>query len=146
MRRKKEAVIDLHIINSIPHYASLSPSFSWMILRISSCFSAEIPIASRASRVPQSGQISVVLSFRERAGASVKVLPQTGHTFGSFLSVFMLLSFMMKFKSLTPAVRKFCGLPSSALRCSYLLLMHTLSSYKSFIFNGFQLSHHCFPD
>ena len=34
---------------------------------------------------------------------------------------------MMKFKSLTPAVRKFCGSPPFALRCSHLLLMHTLS-------------------
>ena len=35
---------------------------------------------ARASIIPQSGQMSVALSARERAGRSVYLLPQIGHT------------------------------------------------------------------
>ena len=48
-----------------------------MILIIFSCSSAETPMLSKASRVPQSGQICVFGYFLERAGTPPYCAPQS---------------------------------------------------------------------
>ena len=61
----------------------------WMASRICSCSSAPTPMLSRASRVPQSGQISVVPSVLDKAGCLPYLAPQRGHIRIRSVSLFM---------------------------------------------------------
>ena len=61
----------------------------WMASRICSCSSIPTPMLSRASRVPQSGQISVIPSVLDKAGCLPYLAPQRGHIRIRSVSLFM---------------------------------------------------------
>ena len=61
----------------------------WMVSRIWSCSVAPTPMLSRASRVPQSGQISVVPSVLDKAGGAAYLSPHRGHIRIRSISLFM---------------------------------------------------------
>nr|DAZ33290.1 MAG TPA: hypothetical protein [Caudoviricetes sp.] len=60
-----------------------------MVSIISSCSSLLTPMLASASRVPQSGQISVLPSALERAGVLAYLAPQRGHIRMCSVSLFM---------------------------------------------------------
>ena len=60
-----------------------------MVSRIWSCSTAPTPMLSRASRVPQSGQISVVPSVLDKAGGAAYLSPHRGHIRIRNISLFM---------------------------------------------------------
>ena len=61
----------------------------WMASRTCSCSSVPTPMLSRASRVPQSGQISVVPSALDKAGGAAYLSPHRGHIRIRSISLFM---------------------------------------------------------
>ena len=81
-----------HILTLKPHYikrfsdnnvhkhqrSELCIFEPWIIPRIFSCSAAETPMLSKASRVPQSGQICVLGYFLDRAGTPPYCAPQSG--------------------------------------------------------------------
>ena len=60
-----------------------------MMERIFSLSSGLIPMLSKACRVPQSGQISVSLSFLDSAGGSAYAFPHSGQTRICRISLFI---------------------------------------------------------
>lgn len=115
-----------------------------MVSIISSCSSLLTPMLASASRVPQSGQISVWLSSLERAGVRVYPAPHFGQILILNVSVFiscllhrpdLCLGKIMLIKSETDITFKACSYIGKGRNPDFPLFVHDI--HKAFSFSYF---------